>query len=170
MPRPRPRALALALGALAALGPRLAFGTGDRPSPPAGPPLLGEPREAFRARREAAYRLDQLAQRGRRDTHDLALDPAIVAEPEASGEEPDGPALAAVDGDLDSAWQAPVGRGPAWLALPFTRPLHLGLVRVVFGDSASEGVPAAYRWEVRPPREGRCEPDAPWRRVPGAAF
>lgn len=170
MPRPRPCALALALGALAALGPRPALGTGDRPSPPVGPPLLGEPREAFRARREAAYRLDRLTQRGRRDTHDLALDPSLVAEPEASGEEPDGPALAAIDGDLDSAWQAPVDRGPAWLALPFTRPLHLGLVRVVFGDSASEGTPASYRWEVRPPREGRCEPDLPWQKLPGAAF
>src|SRR5687767_3702331 len=82
--RRAPKAAALALAA-AALAPRPALGTGDRPSPPAGPPLLGEPREALRARREAAHRLDRLAQRGRRDTHDLALDPALVAEPEASG-------------------------------------------------------------------------------------
>ncbi len=166
---PAARLAAALLGALAALGPGPALGAGDRPSPPAGPPLVGEPREALRARREAAGRLDRLAQRGRRDTHDLALDADLVAEPEASGEEPDGPALAALDGDLDSAWEGPSGPGPWWLALPFARPVHLGLVRVVFGDTATEGVPASYRWEARLPRGGRCEPDAPWQPLPGGA-
>jgi hypothetical protein len=153
--------------ALAVPGP--VHAAGDRPSPPAGPPLLGEPRAALQARRDAAGRLDRLAQRGRRDTHDLALDPSLVAEPEASSEEADAPALAAVDGDLDSAWRGAIGAGPWTLALPFARPLHLGLVRVVFGDSATEGTPASYHWEVRRPRDGRCAPDAPWQRLPGAA-
>jgi hypothetical protein len=162
--------VAAALGQRRALGGGPPLGAGDRPSPPQGPPVLGEPREAFRARREAAHRLDRLAQRGPRDTHDLALDAEVVGEPEASGEEVDAPALAAVDGDLESAWRAPAGTGPWWLALPFARPTHLGLVRVVFGDSAAEGTPASYRWEVRRPREGRCEPEAPWQKLPGGAF
>lgn len=175
MPRPsRPGfALGLALGlALAPLGSRPALGAGDQPSPPMGATLVGEPHEALRARREAAHRLDLLMQRGRRDTHDLALDAETIEEPEASGEDPEGPALAALDGDLDSAWRAPDGAGPWWLALPFTRPVHLGLVRIVFGDSAAEGIPAAYRWEIQPPREGRCAPaapDEPWQRLPGGA-
>ncbi len=61
-------------------------------------------------------------------------------------------------------WRWPV-------ALP--RPVHIGLLRAVFSESPTSGVPTEFHWEVRPVQGGVCEPtpvesDEGWELVEGA--
>jgi hypothetical protein len=118
-------------------------------------------------RRRDALRRELLDARGRRDTHDLALDDDVVEAPLAGPSEPGSAPLLAIDADAETAWRGAQGAGPWVWTLPFRRVVHLGLVRMHLGDAADRGVPAAFRVEVQPPVGGRCEPDSPWQQLPG---
>jgi hypothetical protein len=85
-----------------------------------------------------------------------------VASSEAPGDLP----ILAVDGDPGTVWRGDAHETRWQWTLPFRRPLHLGLIRAWFGDTAASGVPACYRWEVQLASGERCEPNAPWSTVP----
>lgn len=104
-----------------------------------------------------------------RDTHNVALDDSLVELPVAAGA---GDAWLAVDGDPSTAWKAEDGPGPWVWTLPFSRPIHLGLIRTYAGDNATVGVPSAWRWDYLPADRGRCAAasDSSWTPVPNGAF
>lgn len=107
-----------------------------------------------------------------RDTHNIALDARFSRLPVASSEMPNEPAWLAVDGDPNTAWRAPAGTGPWTWTMPFAVPVHLGLIRMFAGDTAADGVPAAYRWEVLPSQGRGCSetPSDAWVTLPGGAI
>jgi hypothetical protein len=65
-----------------------------------------------------------------------------------------GEAKLAVDGREDTGWIGRAGETQWRWAAAFAKPAHLGLVRAQFGTSATSGVPADFRWEIRPPERG----------------
>ncbi len=120
-------------------------------------------------RRFDAFQLDWLTHGGEErtlhDTHDIALDQDISAQPEANSTALGSSPLAAIDGDPESAWRGAPSTQDWIYTLPFRRVVHLGLVRVLFGDSTIQGVPPAYRWEIQEPVDGTCVPWAFWKTV-----
>ncbi len=60
----------------------------------------------------------------------------------------------AVDGRDDTVWTGRAGETQWKWAAAFAKPVHLGLVRARFGNSATSGVPTEFRWEVRSPEPG----------------
>ncbi len=125
----------------------------------AGRALADDEREVpfVEVERRADARRAEASRRGRHVVANVAVDDRVTRAPWATSEAEGAPASAAFDGDLETAWRG--GEGTSWeLTLPFRRVVHLGFVRVVFGDDARAGVPAEYRWEVQPPVAGRCEP------------
>ncbi len=67
-------------------------------------------------------------------------------------------AALALDGDRTTAWTGLSGASRWEWRVAFPRPLHLGLLRAHFGDSATLGVPTTFRWEARVPlADGTCD-------------
>lgn len=118
--------------------------------------------EIWLARRRESHAREALAARGQRDITDLLHDEDRSATPFAEGSAEGASALAIVDGDETTAWRGDPSRDRWSITMPFTRGVHLSLLRVRFGDNAAEGVPLAYRWQIQPPVAGRCEPSAPF--------
>jgi hypothetical protein len=142
---------------------------GGQPLPDANAALLvsgGSPSRARSARRRALQVELDRAQPGR-DTHNIAVDDRLTDLPSASVESAGNEAWLAADGDPNTAWRGASGAGPWGWAIPFQRPVHVGLIRMFAGDTAAEGVPAAYRWEYAEPTAGTCpSPEArTWRPV-----
>ena len=92
--------------------------------------------------------------------------------------DPSGEAAArAVDGRDETVWTGRPGETQWRWTAAFARPAHVGLVRAHFGQSATSGVPTAFRWEVRPaaasdavcPSGAEDADQAPWVELPGAS-
>jgi hypothetical protein len=88
----------------------------------------------------------------------------------------------AVDGRDETVWTGRAGETQWRWTAAFVRPTHVGLIRAHFGQSATSGVPTAFRWEVRrgSSSDGACpnggaedaDVDADvyrWVAIPGAA-
>jgi hypothetical protein len=122
------------------------------------------------ARRRAAHLRDLKAMPGPRDTRNVALDDVLTGSPLGAPSAAASAPLDGIDGDPDTAWRGAAGTGPWLFTLPFSRPVHVALVRALYGDNAALGVPSAYRWEYQRSASGRCEPGAEWTGVPGGAM
>jgi hypothetical protein len=57
----------------------------------------------------------------------------------------------AVDGRDDTVWVGRPGERRWKWSASFAKPVHLGLLRALFGASTTSGVPTDFRWEVRLP-------------------
>ena len=114
------------------------------------------------ARRRESHAREVLRGRGQRDVTDLLHDESRAFPPFADGSADGSSPLAIVDGDEDTAWRGDPSRDRWSLTMPFSRIVHLALLRVRFGETAAVGVPLVYRWEIQPPVAGRCEPGAPF--------
>lgn len=57
----------------------------------------------------------------------------------------------AADGRDETVWTGRPGESQWRWTAAFARPVHLGLLRAHFGNSATSGVPTLFRWEVRGP-------------------
>jgi hypothetical protein len=133
--------------------------------PPSTLETLSEVEQAARARRHAAHLHDVAGTRGARDTHNLAVDEKVSGTPWSVDPVPDGAPILAVDGDPNTAWRgSPADSLWVW-NLPFSRVVHLALLRAYFGDASNRGVPTVYRWEYRAPVAGHCD-DAEWQVIP----
>lgn len=80
---------------------------------------------------------------------------------------------ALADGLLASPWIGAVGEVRWRWAVALRRPVHIGLLRAVFSESPTSGIPTEFHWEVRPVQGGVCEPapvesDEGWEPVDGA--
>lgn len=67
----------------------------------------------------------------------------------------------AIDGHVDTAWTGRPGELEWKWAAAFAQPVHLGLVRVRFGNSPTSGVPTQFHWETRPARDAVTCPSLP---------
>ncbi len=167
---------AVGLGTLMVLA--MAFGlTRNLPGGPAMPDAHAAaslsaraPARALAARERALQtELDQ-APLGR-DTHDIAVDDRLTGLPSATVEHAGNHAWLAADGNPNTAWRGTNGTGPWAWTIPFLHPVHLGLIRLFAGDTAAQGVPAAFRWEYVEPAADGCPAPASrtWRPVPDGA-
>ncbi len=57
----------------------------------------------------------------------------------------------AVDANTDTAWSGRAGAKTWTWAASFTRPAHLGVIRVLWGKAPTIGVPTVFQWEVLAP-------------------
>lgn len=120
------------------------------------------PISSLRGRRFDAFVRDSLAHHGRHDVHDIALDPEITDEPISNATDPLSHPLAAIDGDPSSAWRGAPGASSWVWSVGFRRVVHLGMIRMLLGDSATSGTPPALRWDVQLPVDGECPSWALW--------
>lgn len=60
----------------------------------------------------------------------------------------------AADGRDETGWAGRPGESQWRWTAAFARPVHLGLLRAHFGNSAISGVPTVFRWEARGPARG----------------
>lgn len=171
--RPSPARTTLAIFATIPLVTGLVtWGTdGDvagRSETPLGSSTVPEsPAQAAKKKRALAHAREMRASAGRRTTINVALDEGVAGAAEASTSKRDGEAALAVDGDGTTAWRGATGEeGWTW-TLPFSRVVHLGLIRAHFGDSPGHGVPAEYRWEALVPSEEGCAAPRGWEPIPG---
>ncbi len=69
----------------------------------------------------------------------------------------------AVDGREDTVWTGRPGESQWRWTSSFGRPVHIGLLRAHFGNSATSGVPTVFHWEVLPPPAAGapCDPLSP---------
>jgi hypothetical protein len=133
--------------------------------PPATLETFSEAEHLARRRRRAAHLEDMARPRGARDTHNLALDDTVAGTPWSVDAISEGAPLLAVDGDPNTAWRGSPDASLWVWSLPFSRVVHLSLIRAYFGDASNQGVPTVYRWEYRAPVDGRCA-DADWQLIP----
>ncbi len=91
---------------------------------------------------------------------DVLRDAALVRGVRATPSDGAYTATGAVDGRDATAWRgAPAATHWEWRAT-FRKPVHLAVIRAVFGASPTSGVPVGYRWEARAPRDdGSCSDD-----------
>ncbi|RYE77154.1 MAG: hypothetical protein EOO74_07350, partial [Myxococcales bacterium] len=82
-------------------------------------------------RRRAARRRDVFEHPGPRPVANLALDEQVTGWPEGAATGDDHAAALAIDGDEATGWRG-TGAGPWRWSLPFRRPVHLGLLRMLF--------------------------------------
>jgi hypothetical protein len=82
------------------------------------------------------------------------------------------PAAPAVAATGTTPWVGSAGELQWRWSVGFVRPVHLGLLRALFSESVTSGVPTEFRWEVRAPQDGACEPlsggDDGWEAIDGA--
>ncbi|MFO0659409.1 MAG: hypothetical protein U0165_06220 [Polyangiaceae bacterium] len=119
----------------------------------------------LRGHRNDALVRNLLEYQGRRDVHDIALDPEITEEPEATGTDPSSHPLAAIDGDPSTSWRGLPGERSYTWSIKFRRVVHIGLVRMHLGHTSTDGTPPALHWEVQIPVNGECPSWALWHTI-----
>lgn len=106
---------------------------------------------------------------GLRDVRNLAWLDDLAGVPIASTTQGLDFAALAIDGDPATAWRGAEGETHWEWILPFRVPIHLGLIRAWFGDSAARGVPSAYHWDYDPVVDGACAWNQQWKPLPDGA-
>ncbi len=97
--------------------------------------------------------------RGRAPVLDALRTPSLV---EVRAADPSGDdARFAIDGRDETAWTGRAGELQWRWSGTFAQPMHVGLLRVRFGNSPTSGVPTTFRWETRLPADDGVRCPAP---------